>query len=436
MNRDNNIDRRNNIRPLRRPEGGQPPHAGGRKTSPASPSKTAKPLSSKPVSGVRNAFIRSGDIVRIQGGIDRPMLVIILVLIGYGLIMAFSASYAYSLVKTGDSYYFIKRQLVAVALGFIAMIILIRMDYRTITKFVIPGMLLAVLLLAIVPIVGISQGVAQRWLSIGGISIQPSEFMKIMIILFLALYMERFGKNVIDYQNKGASLVYGAVLPFGMLLVVCALVLLEKHISGTAIIFIIGFAIIFVGGCELIWILFTGLFGTTVLAIVIQNWDYAAKRVDTWLNPEKYSSLDDVWQTIQGLNAIGSGGIFGVGLGNSRQKYMFVSQPQNDFIFPIICEELGLIGAASVIILFILFVWRGYKIASRMPDTFSALTVVGITTHIGFQAALNMLVVTNLFPNTGIALPFFSCGGTSTAMQVAEMGILLCMSKYTYERRS
>ncbi len=434
MNRENNINRRNNTRPIRNSEGGQPP-VSGRRTSPAPP-QTDNKTSTKTVSGVRNAFIRSGDIVRIRGSIDRPMLVIILVLIGYGLIMAFSASYAYALVRTGDSYYFIKRQLVAVALGFIAMIFLIRMDYRTITKFVIPGMLVAVLLLAVVPIIGISQGVAQRWISIAGISIQPSEFMKIMIILFLALYMERYGKNVIDYQNKFTSFFYGAALPFGMLLIVCILVLLEKHISGTAIIFIIGFTIIFIGGCELIWIVLTGMIGFGVLAVTIKVWDYAYKRVDTWLHPEKYSTLDEVYQTIQGLNAIGSGGIFGVGLGNSRQKYMFVSQPQNDFIFPIVCEELGLIGAASVILLFILFVWRGFKIASRMPDTFSALTVIGITTHIGFQAALNMLVVTNLFPNTGISLPFFSCGGTSTAMQVAEMGILLCMSRYTYERRS
>ena len=420
------------------------PPAGATRSSDAGQTRrTAAPAGGEPAaaskpkepSPVQNAFIRSGDAVRVKGGIDRPMLVIILVLIGYGLVMAYSASYPYALSRTDDSNYFIMRQILAVGLGLGVMIVLSFLDYRSYYKLILPGMLVTAALLVVVAVMGtsISEGGAQRWIYIGPISFQPSEIMKVMIILFLAMYMERFGKQVIDYSDKKTSFLYGALLPFGSLLAACVLIILEKHVSGTAIVFMIGLSIIFCGGCELIWILMGGAAGAAALIGVITFSDYAKERVAIWLHPEDYSSLDEVWQTLQGLNAVGSGGIFGVGFGNGRQKHMYVSQAQNDFIFAIICEELGLIGAASVILLFILFIWRGFHIAVKAPDTFSSLTALGITVHIGVQAVLNMLVVTNMFPNTGIALPFFSCGGTSTAIMIAEMGILLSVSKYTYE---
>lgn len=415
------------------PPAGATRGSGGRAS--AKVSQTAAASRPKEPLAVQNAFIRSGDAVRVRGGVDRPMLVIILVLIGYGLVMAYSASYPYALARTDDSNYFIMRQIIAVAIGLGGMTVLSLFDYKSYYKLIIPGMIVTAGLLVVVALVGtsISDGGAQRWIYIGPISFQPSEFMKVMIILFLAMYMERFGKQVIDYRDKKTSFVYGALFPFGALVLVCFLIILEKHVSGTAIIFVIGLSIIFCGGCELIWILMGGAAGITAIVGVITFSEYARERVDIWLHPENYSSLDEVWQTLQGLNAVGSGGIFGVGFGNGRQKHMYVSQAQNDFIFAIICEELGLIGAASVILLFILFIWRGFHIAVKAPDTFSALTALGITVHIGMQACLNMLVVTNMFPNTGIALPFFSCGGTSTMIMIAEMGILLSVSRFTYE---
>jgi cell division protein FtsW len=199
--------------------------------------------------------------------------------------------------------------------------------------------------------------------------------------------------------------------------------------------FLIGMVMLFASGSRLIWMGAAGGVFSVAVGILIFFTDYAATRIDSWLHPENYSAQGEIWQTLQGMYAIGSGGLFGVGLGNSMQKHMFVSEPQNDFIFAIIGEELGLIGCAAVIALYIAFIWRGYKIATRTPDTFSGLVVIGIISKVGLQAMLNIAVVTGTIPNTGIALPFFSYGGSFLTILLAEMGLLLSISRYSYQQK-
>ena len=221
------------------------------------------------------------------------------------------------------------------------------------------------------------------------------------------------------------------LVPGGIIGLVCLLVALEKHISGLMIIAMLGACVMLVGGTRMKYILI--MLGAVALAgcgLILVS-DYAQTRVNTWLNIDSVDPLGEAWQTLQGLYAIGSGGFFGRGLFNSLQKFGYVSQPQNDFVFAIICEELGFLGAFAVILLFSLLVWRGVKIAMRVENTFGALAAVGLVMKIGIQAALNIAVVTNSMPNTGISLPFFSSGGTSLALQIFEMGILLNISRYS-----
>ena len=363
------------------------------------------------------------------------MLVIILLLICFGSIMVFSASYAYALSKTGDSYFFIKRQLAFSAIGIALMFGISFLDYRFIRKITPLYFGGAVLLLLAVLVLGVAEGEAVRWLYIGSFSIQPSEIMKLGLVLILAYYYSLTEKQV---WAKGfwRSSLFSTFIPLGIVLVVCILVALEKHISGTVIMFAIGMAVIWSAGGKKVWFATAvGGFGAGVAAIIAFT-DYATKRLDIFRNPENYSVQSEVWQTLQGLYAVGSGGFFGVGLGNSRQKHLFVSQPQNDFIFAIVCEELGLIGAVAVIALFVAFFMRGLIISKRVPDVFSKLTVIGIVSKVVIQAFLNIAVVTNLIPNTGVSLPFFSYGGSALIILFMEMGVLLCISRYSCLEKS
>lgn len=388
----------------------------------------------RPVKPATADFVKPTDIVRVRGGIDRPMLVIIILLFCFGAVMVFSASYAYALQYKGDSLYYIKRQLVFGAIGMFAMFCASYVDYRFIRKVTIPVFGVALLMLLAVPFIGQGKGLARRWIYIGPIGFQPSEVMKFALILMLAWYFAKYQYKVTDYTDFRRSSKYGMFYPVFIVGGVCMLIAVENHISGVIIMFCIGMAVIFAGGARKIWFLIFGGGGAAAAALLIAVTGYGKERVDIWLHPENYNSLDETYQTLQGLYAVGSGGIFGVGLGNSQQKHLYVSEPMNDFIFSIICEELGLIGAAAVILLFALFVWRGIIIALRAPDTFSSLVVVGIVAQIALQAMLNMMVVTAMIPNTGISLPFFSSGGTALMMQLGEMGILLAVSRYSYER--
>lgn len=377
-------------------------------------------------------FIKPTDIVRVRGGVDRPMLVIIVLMLCFGSVMVFSASYAYAFNKYGDSFYFIKRQLVFGAIGIGAMFLAVFFDYRWIKKATLPIFGFTTGLLMLTPFIGVGKGIARRWIYIGPLRFQPSEIMKLAIVLFLAWFFARYQKQITDYTNFRRSSLYGVFMPVGVVIFVCGLIAIENHFSCMIIMFLIGMVVIFAGGARKIWFIMAGAGAAVASLFLILLSDYARERLDVWLHPDNYSTQDEVWQTIQGKIAIGSGGFFGVGLGNSRQKQLFVSEPQNDFIFSIICEELGFVGAVMVITLFLIFIWRGFIIALRAPDTFSSLIVVGIVGKVAIQAILNMAVVTAMIPNTGISLPFFSYGGTALAMQLGEMGILLSISRYSY----
>jgi cell division protein FtsW len=382
----------------------------------------------------KSAFIKPNDIVLVKSGIDRSMFVIIVVMLCFGTVMVFSASFAYALEKTGDSYYYIKKQLQWSALGLFAMFVASRVEYRIIRKFVVPAFIVVLGLLALVPFFGISQGQATRWITIGPVRFQPTELMKIALVLFLALFFDTFKERIAD-KNFITSSIWSTFIPIGILAVVCVLIVLENHVSGTIIMFLIGMVVIFVGGGKKIWFAISGGAAAVLVLVVIFFTDYAKTRLDMWINPQNYSAIDEIWQTNQGLYAVGSGGFLGVGLGNSLQKHMFVSQPQNDFIFAIICEELGFVGALAVIALFVLFMWRGFVIALKAPDTFSSLVVVGIVGKVIIQAILNIAVVTNTIPNTGISLPFFSYGGSSLSILLAEMGVILSISRFSYQQK-
>ena len=372
------------------------------------------------------------DFYRKKGVVDRPMLIIILVLICFGSVMVFSASYAYAFDKTGDSYYYVKRQIAFALIGIAIMaVIALFVDYRWIKKLTIPYFAGSAVLLVGVLAMGVAEGEAVRWLTIGSLTFQPSETMKLGLVLILAWYFSLTEKKVRS-ENFWRASFYGTFAPLAIVAAVCVLIALEKHISGTIIMFAIGMIVIFVAGGKFRWFAIAGGGFIAIVAAIISFTDYATKRLDIWLHPENYSVQSEVWQTLQGLYAVGSGGLFGVGLGNSRQKHLFVSQPQNDFIFAIVCEELGMIGALFVVALFIAFVWRGIVIAKRAPDTFSKLTAIGIVSKVAIQAFLNIAVVTNTIPNTGISLPFFSYGGTALIILFLEMGVLLSISRYSY----
>ena len=382
----------------------------------------------------KNDFIKPTDVVRIKGSYDKLFLILVIILTLFGIIMDFSASYAYAFSKYGDSFYFVKQQIIFACIGMIFLIVAMNFDYRWLRKFTVPYFIVITILLIAVLVRGIASGVAQRWITIG-ITFQPSEFMKPGLVFMLALYVARNQDRITNYRNFKQTTIYGMVIPFLIVAIPCGLIFLEKHFSGTIIMFAIGSVIIFAAGAQIRW--FAGAVGAVLTALfgAIMFMPYARERVNMLINPESYDPTGKIWQTLQGLYAIGSGGLFGVGLGNSRQKHMYVSQPQNDFVFSIIAEELGFAGAALVIILFMLLIWRGFVIALKAPDTFSSLVVIGLISKVAIQALLNIAVVTNMIPNTGISLPFFSYGGTALVVQLAEMGVILCISKYSYQKK-
>ena len=369
-----------------------------------------------------------------RNGVDTRFLVYVILLLCFGAVMSYSASYVYADQKYGDTSYFIVRYIIfAVAAVAVTVPFVIYARpwfwkcFGTVTY--IGSMFL--LLLVLLPIFSYSAGGAQRWINLGFITIQPSEIAKTGVVMMLAFYMSKYDKEINSLQNKKSNFKYGVFYPVCIFGVICALVMLEKHISGLMIIGMIGIAIMYIGGTRTKWIfiIIGGIAVAGCLLILVSS--YAQDRVNTWINIDKVDPRGSAWQTLQGLYAIGSGGFFGVGLGNSRQKYGYVSQPQNDFIFTIICEELGFFGAALLVILFALLVIRGFKIAARAPDKYTSLLVFGLTFKVALQTAMNIAVVTNSMPNTGISLPFFSSGGTSLALQIFEMGIILSVSRFS-----
>ena len=372
-----------------------------------------------------------------KGGIDVPLLLITAALVLFGCVMVYSASSVYAEQYHNDTTYFIARHLVFLifAVGFAAVVVHIctPIFWRDFS-YILFGV--SILLLLLVLVIGSDLGSgAKRWLDFKVITVQPSEIAKLALVLTLARFMSTHEKPIRSEHRHGGSFLYGVAYPGLMIGTIAALVAAERHISGLMIIGMLGISVMFLGGTRLRWIALIG--GIVVLAggLLVLVSEYAQARVDTWINIDDADPLGSAWQTLQGLMAIGSGGIFGTGLGNSRQKFGYVSQPQNDFIFTIVCEELGFIGAILVIGLFVAFVWRGFHIAKHAPDKCSSLIVYGLTFKVALQTLMNVAVVTNSMPNTGISLPFFSYGGTSLILQIFEVGIILSISRYASHKK-
>lgn len=363
---------------------------------------------------------------RKRNGVDKNLLFLILLILILGTMMIFSASYPYAKSHYNDGAYYIKRQMIFLVIGIFAMAVTSRVSIGFYEKVSFPFYLTCIVLLILVLFGGFSEGVAKRWLGIPGtpLSFQPSELMKLGVILILSRYISNNQNVKSDYKKE-------ILIPGIALFSACGLVLLEKHLSGTIIIALIGLSVLFISGASIKKMILT--YGASALVggvVFLLTNSYAMKRIESFLNPNA-DILSDKWQTTQGLYAIGSGGLFGLGYMNSRQKYSYVSEPQNDFIFTIWCEETGYIGAVVLVTIYLLLIIRGYKIAFNANDSFSSLVAFGITSQVAIQALLNMLVVTDLIPNTGISLPFFSYGGSSLVILLAEMGILLAISRYS-----
>lgn len=359
------------------------------------------------------------------GGFDMPFLILLLLVLSIGLICMFSASYVYAYYNDDDSYYYIKRQMVFALIGVAAMLVASCIDYHFWHKIAIPLMLVSLVLLVVVLMLPSSIGV-HRWIRLPGLGqFQPSEVAKFALILLFA--------HLISHNRNRMKTFTAGFLPFILILgVTCLLVLIEPHLSGTILLLSIGLVMMFVGGTRPAYLIGLIALGSIAAYIMVFKLGYEYDRVQVWLDPfGSYANgmKNEAWQTVQSLYAIGSGGLLGQGLGNSRQKHLFLPEPQNDFVFAVVCEELGFVGAVLIILLFAALVWRGFTIGMKAPDKFGSMLAVGLSAQIGLQVALNLAVVANVIPNTGISLPFFSYGGTSLVMLLGQMGIVLAVSR-------
>ena len=363
------------------------------------------------------------------GRMDLPFLLLTLLLTIMGLVMLFSASFPSANYESGDPAYYLKRQGLFALLGLAAMLAMARIDYHRLRGMTKILMYVSVFLLALVlvPGVGITQNGATRWLGKAGVlTFQPSEIAKLAIIVY-------FADSISKKKNLMENFKYG-VRPYILILGFFAgLMLLEPHLSGTILIVGTGIVLMIVGGLDKRWII-GGVSGVAAVGLIYVKLveagiiSYGADRIRMWKDPW-IDALDEGYQMCQSLIAIGSGGLTGVGLGKGRQKFLYLPEEHNDFIFAVVCEELGLIGATLVMLVFALLILRGFWIALQARDRFGALLVVGVMTQISLQTFLNIAVVSGLVPATGISLPFFSYGGTALALQLFEMGIVLSVSR-------
>ena len=357
---------------------------------------------------------------------DGPFFTLTVLLLTSGVIMVLSASFPRAWydpghVTGGNAAYYFVRQLVFALLGLAAMLIASRLSMAVYRRWAFPFLALTLVLLMLVPLIGVKANGSRRWLGVGGLTLQPSELAKLAVILSFSVLICRFGDRMRRFR-------FG-ILPFaGILAAIVGLLVLEPHFSASIIILAIGAVMLFLGGVRIGW--FVGAFGAagTGIALLLTLFPYASSRVNTWRDPFSDSS-DRGYQIVQSLYTIGSGGLSGVGLGGSRQKYLYLPEEHNDFIFSVVCEELGFIGAALILCLFALLILRGYWIAFHCRDRFSFLVVGGVTSLLAVQVFLNVAVVTNLLPCTGISLPMFSYGGTALLIQLFELGIVLSASR-------
>ena len=385
-----------------------------------------------------------------RGGLDIPFFIIVIALITLGLMMMFSASSSYSYYYFNDSFYYFKRQLAFAILGIVVLFVMSSVDYHLLKRWAVPILLVSFALLVAVLLEPPPPGFEDfhRWIPLGPVTFQPSEITKFAIMLYFAYHMDKHFKEINSDKlsdapwaqgfNQGNSFIKikakGVYMMWYLLIlaVACVLVYMENHVSGTLLIFALGAMMMFLAGFHYRWFVFGAAVLVGLVILVVANPsilpEHAQPRILSWIDKD-YDPLGVRWQTNQAIYAIGSGGFFGVGLGNSKMKQLYVSEPQNDFIFSIICEELGFVGALFIVILFALLVWRGFLIGVKAKDKFGALLAMGISFQVGLQAALNIGVVTDVLPNTGISLPFFSYGGTSLLMLIFEMGDVLSVSR-------
>ena len=379
----------------------------------------------------KSKFRMFGLDVFIGGGFDIVYMVLVLMLLTVGLVMMFSASYIsakYDFATKYDATYYIKRQLGFALVGVALMFIISRINpeiLKKLTPFIFGVSLVLLVLVLINPYRLDGKEDFKRWLKLG-IVFQPSDVAKLGIIMFFAWLLEK-------YRHQIETKWWVSLALFGLLGFLCVLIYLEKHLSCTILIMLIGIGMLFLGGVDRRWFILGFTVGILLIAVVVIFRDqlldpYQADRIDSFIHKD-YDDVDSRWQTNQSLFALGSGGFFGLGLGNSRQKYLYMPEPQNDFIFAIVGEELGFFRSVLIILLFAALVFRGFVIATKAKSMFERLLVLGISLQVGLQTILNILVVTDLMPNTGISLPFFSYGGTALVMQLVEMGMVLAVSR-------
>lgn len=403
--------------------------------------------------------------IRVRSSIDGMFLILIVLLLCIGTVLICSASYAYAQNEfNGDSFHYVKEQIIFVGIGLLVMFGVSTVDYMIVRKMqkIFFWASLVLLLLVFVPGIGSSSNGATRWINIFGMRFQPSEFVKTSLILYFADYNVThrsrdnwyakkiyewyypycktskfaFLRKVVPPKNRMKTFWTG-IFPYLLFLVAIAIILAKQpHMSCLIIIGIECLVMMLLGQCSFKWLGAGGIIGLSGMGALLVGSAHSRQRLETWLTPFEemtYEQIrDNAWQPYQSILAIGSGGLWGVGLGNSRQKHLFLPEPQNDYIFSILCEEMGFIFACFVLLLFGVFIWRAFKIGFRAPDKFSKMVVIGIASKIAIQVVLNIAVVTNVFPSTGIPLPFFSYGGTALIVLMAEMGFILNTSKYSY----
>ncbi len=354
---------------------------------------------------------------------DMSLLVTVIFLVCFGLVMIYSTSSYEAAMKFGDSTFYLKRQLLATVLGIIVMFFTASLDYHRWGKYAILAYIATIICIVLVltPI-GIEANGARRWIGVGSFSFQPAELAKLSIILFFAFFLSKKPNLVNKFGTSVAMLIYAALIS-GLIVVI------TKNLSSAIIVMGIAYIMILVTSKKSRWFVFIAVLGfAAMVAVLFLAGGFRLERIRVWLEPEKYAQ-DGGFQTLQALYALGSGGLFGKGLGQSVQKLGFVPEAQNDMVFSIICEELGIFGGIAIIILFGFMIWRLMSIANNAEDLFGTLIAVGVLAHIAIQVVLNIAVVTNTIPNTGITLPFISYGGTSTVFLMAEMGLALSVSK-------
>ncbi len=356
---------------------------------------------------------------------DLILFVAVIVLVSLGLIMVFSASSVMGLTDAGNPYYYVQRQTILAVVGLIVLFVLMKVDYHVFKVLALPGLVVSLALLVLVLFIGTGSGNVHRWIRIAGFNLQPSELAKLVMVNYVAVYLAN--------KRERARKFFSGLLPILAITAIQFVLITLEPDFGTAVALVFSvLVVLFAGGVHLGQLVFVGALAAPVLFYVLTLKEYRVKRLFAFVNPWA-DPTDTGWNVVQSLLAIGSGGLFGLGLGKSRQKFSYLPEHHTDFIFAILCEELGFLGGAAVIILFFVLAWRGLRIAMRAPDLYGTLLAIGITSMIAFQALLNIGVVTGSLPVTGIPLPFISHGGSSLLVSLTGIGILLNISRQCQE---